>query len=107
MSRVAAATIALVAACVVLAPSARAGGEEEPEYSAELPAEVLAFIERVEGCLHWTGEEPYDEARQREIEAAVEELRCSALKADHAKLRRRYANSKALEALDELPMDQF
>jgi hypothetical protein len=95
------------AAWVALAAPARAGGEEEPEYSAELPAEVLAFVERAEGCLHWGGEEPYDADRKTEIEAAWKGLRCDTIKPDYAAMRERYANSKALEALDELPIDQF
>jgi hypothetical protein len=102
----AAAALTMLAALALVAP-AQAGGEEEEEYAAMLPPEVLAFIDRTEACLHWGGEEPYDEARKAEIEAAWKDLRCDDLKADHAEMRRRYANSKALEAIDALPMDQF
>lgn len=96
-----------VALASLAAAPAQAGGEEETEYSAMLPAEVVDFIDRTEACLHWAGEEPFDEARRKEIEEAVAELRCAEVKADHAALRKRYANSKALEALDELPIDEF
>lgn len=105
-SRFAFAFVALAIASLAAAAPARAGGEE-PEYSAELPAEVVAFIERTEACLHWAGEEPFDADRKAEIEAAWREERCDELKADYAEMRRRYANSKALDALDDLPKDLF
>lgn len=55
------------------------------------PAPVRAFIQRRDECEHWGGEEPYDKARRREIEAAVRDLRCTALDRDEAALKRRYA----------------
>lgn len=36
-----------------------------------MPADVQAFIERENSCQHFAGEEPYDDARRRELEAAI------------------------------------
>ncbi len=40
--------------------------------SAALPPDVEAQRENAETCEHFAGEEPYDEARRREIEAAID-----------------------------------
>jgi hypothetical protein len=37
----------------------------------DMPADVQAFIERENSCQHFAGEEPYDDARRRELEAAI------------------------------------
>ncbi|MDV3515093.1 hypothetical protein [Stenotrophomonas sp. C1657] len=36
-----------------------------------MPADVQAFIARENSCQHFAGEEPYDDARRRELEAAI------------------------------------
>ena len=36
-----------------------------------MPAEVDELVARWEECLHWAGEEPYDEARRKEIADGV------------------------------------
>lgn len=36
-----------------------------------MPADVQTFIERENSCQHFAGEEPYDDARRRELEAAI------------------------------------
>ncbi|NEU14675.1 hypothetical protein G3T14_21580 [Methylobacterium sp. BTF04] len=68
---------------------------------ARLPADAAACLRRMIDCAHWTGEVAYDAPRGREIAAAVERLRCDAVAADEASLRRRYrrdpAVSKAFE----------
>ena len=76
-------------AALLLAPPLAA----EP---AKLPAEVAAFVARLKGCQHWAGEEPYDAARGREIAAAVRTLRCDAIEADEARLRRRHRDDPAV-----------
>lgn len=65
------------------------------------PEEIAAYMDRAEGCWHFAGEEPYDAARRAEINRALIELKCTALKADGQALRRKYARSApALAALD-------
>lgn len=67
-----------------------------------LPADVQSVVTRLEGCRHWSGEEPYDAARHREIAVAVKKLSCATLDADEARLRRRHGpNPAVLKALDE------
>lgn len=50
------------------APVAVASPQVAP---APLPTDVSALIERWTNCWHFRGEEPYDAARQREIEAGM------------------------------------
>ena len=67
---------------------------------AELPRDVRQFVERRMECDHWTGEEPYDKARRREIEAAIRDLRCAAIDRDDQRLTHRYSDRpQVLEAL--------
>ena len=63
------------------------------------PTEVFDYAGRWAGCAHWGGEEPYDAGRRAEIARAVTELRCAALEADGAALRRTYAGNPRLLAL--------
>lgn len=63
------------------------------------PTKVFDYAGRWAGCAHWGGEEGYDAERLAQINAAVTELRCSALEADGAALRREYADSPSLLAL--------
>lgn len=58
----------------------------------QIPADVFGWAQRSQSCAHWTGEEPYDEDRRRQIETAVAESRCDALGADLSALRRKYAD---------------
>ncbi len=64
------------------------------EVVAQEPADVLAFAGRAQMCLHWSGEEPYDADRQRQIEAMVSELQCSTLSADATALKAKYADNR-------------
>jgi hypothetical protein len=65
------------------------------------PKEVRLFIERVFLCHHWAGEEPYSQARAKQINEAVQKLRCDQLPSDEARLRKKYkSNPKVLAALD-------
>lgn len=57
----------------------------------DCPADVQALIDRALGCQHWTGEEPYDEARGHEIETALTELKCDVLSLDYDELLKKYA----------------
>ena len=48
---------------------------------------VTRFVERADMCAHWSGEEPYDDARRAEIDRALREMRCTTLLRDGAALR--------------------
>ena len=66
------------------------------------PKDVAALIERLVGCNHWSGEEPYDAERKREISAAMAELKCDRLAADESAALKRYAkNPSVLKALKD------
>ncbi|MFD1950440.1 hypothetical protein ACFSGX_06630 [Sphingomonas arantia] len=54
------------------------------------PPAVRALIDRRTACNHWSGEEPYDPARARQIEHAIRTLRCDTLDADERRLKIRY-----------------
>lgn len=57
-----------------------------------MPAPVAALIDRMVQCQHWAGEEPYDEARRREIAQAVRQLRCDSLEQDERRLLKVHAS---------------
>ena len=63
-----------------------------------IPADVRAWIDRVQGCDHWLGEEPYDAERARQIARNVRELRCTMLDRDERRLRRIHARSPSVIA---------
>ncbi|MDP2765605.1 MAG: hypothetical protein Q8O54_12305, partial [Brevundimonas sp.] len=67
--------------------------------AATTPVEVFDYAGRWIGCAHWGGEEPYDAERRAQIARAVTELRCAALEADGAALRREHAANPRLLAL--------
>ena len=62
----------------------------------DLPRDVRAFIARRQECDHWTGEEPYDKARAREIDSAIRDLRCARIDRDERRLMDRYPKSPAV-----------
>ena len=66
---------------------------------ARAPAPVQAFIVRRATCNHWSGEEPYDDERARQIARALGSLKCNRIEADELALRRRYAAHADLIAL--------
>lgn len=70
--------------------------------SESLPADVTAFAERSETCMHWAGEEAFDKARARQIDAALSKNKCDRLEKDGKQLQQRHAqNPKALRAIKE------
>jgi len=77
------------------APAAPPAASDDPPALAALrqgmPPDVSDFIRRAVVCNHWAGEEPYDDERRAQINAAVQGLRCRALDADQASLRAKYA----------------
>jgi len=61
------------------------------------PPDVTQAGDDWETCLHFSGEEPYDEARRRQINAAIEE-HCGRLKREMPKLKARYAANPVIAA---------
>lgn len=71
------------------------------------PKDVAKFQADVETCIHFAGEEPYDAARRREINAAVRK-HCGPAERNGAPLRKKYAKNplvlnrvNAIQALKE------
>jgi cytochrome c556 len=66
------------------------------------PKDVAQLIDRFAGCNHWSGEEPYDAERKKEIAQAMVDLRCERLAADEAAAIKRYAKQpKTIRALKQ------
>lgn len=68
-----------------------AGDDPFADLKRGQPKDVKKLIDRLAGCTHWSGEEPYDAERKREITLAMKELRCDRLEQDEAVARKRYA----------------
>lgn len=65
-----------------------------------LPPDLKHYGEKAELCIHFSGEEPYDAARRKEIEAGVKK-NCTGLKETERSLRTKYKNDpKATAYLD-------
>lgn len=62
----------------------------------DCPSEAQLLIDRAINCQHWTGEDPYDEARGHEIETALTELKCDTLSLDHDRLLKKYRSERAV-----------
>jgi hypothetical protein len=79
-----------------------AGAGTAAQAESKLPDDVQAFIKLQEECEHWAGEEPYDDARAKEIAKAMADLHCDDARKQEQELRRRYPNDQAvLDALNE------
>lgn len=72
---------------------------------ARAPAPVQAFIVRRATCNHWSGEEPYDVERARQIARALAASKCNRIETDELALRRRYAARADLIALIDRTSD--
>ena len=97
--------------CLLLCVAAlRASAGEDPlaDLKQGQPKEVAELIERVVGCNHWSGEEPYDAERKKEISSALAELKCNRLASDESRAAKKYAkNSKALKAVKEARLRSY
>ena len=58
------------------------------------PIPVARAVARKLECWHYTGEEPYDRERRRELLRAWRRLRCDSLDSDMSALKRRYASDQ-------------
>jgi hypothetical protein len=91
---------ALLILLALLACSPSALPDAQP-YKAALPADVARFIERLEGCEHFSGEPPYDAERAAFLQRNIEEL-CPGNDVTLAAMRRKYAGNPAvIERLDD------
>lgn len=66
---------------------------------------VTDLVERAEGCIHFAGEEPYDEDRRADIERALTELRCDALQREATFERARFEGAPAAQARLDTALD--
>lgn len=73
--------------------AAQAAASDDPlvNLKAGQPGDVKKLIDRLAGCTHWSGEEPYDAERKTEISLAMKDLRCGRLERDEAAALKRYA----------------
>jgi len=93
------------------------GSTDQPELSADtplletefpaLPDDASTLADRLASCVHFAGEFNGDRSeRDKEVAAAMADLRCDAIDADVAVIRNKYpGNTQVLEALksaDEL-----
>jgi hypothetical protein len=88
--------------CLLLAIDAGADDDPLADLKKHQPNDVQALIERLAYCSHWSGEEPYDAERGREIFQAMKDLRCDELEKDEAAARKRYAGQpRTIKALEQ------
>lgn len=59
-------------------------------YVKGLPQDAVSLLERVDGCDHFGGEEPYDEQRRKETLEAVTKLKCDSVDKDRDALLKKY-----------------
>jgi hypothetical protein len=91
-----------------LSAHAIAGDDPLADLKAGHPADVQKLIDRLAGCAHWSGEEPYDADRKREISSAMKTLRCDRLEKDEAAARERYAKQpRVINALQQARESSF
>ncbi len=86
-------------ALLALLMSVQGAEDELRARVAEQPRVVRHFVARRAMCNHFAGEEPYDEARRREIERALRRDRCGQIEADEVALRHRFARYPAVIAV--------
>ena len=87
------------------AVQAVAGADPLDHLKKDQPKDVIALIDRLVGCNHWSGEDAYDAERKQEIAAAIADLKCERLQKDVAMARKRYARRpdtlKILQAAED------
>jgi hypothetical protein len=55
-----------------------------------LPKDVTRFVDQRDGCDHFRGEEPYDEARRKFLDKSMDRL-CTGTDKKLARLKKKYA----------------
>jgi hypothetical protein len=92
----------LVVALGLLTPACAEDYEDLDKLVATLPKDAAAVVKRRLECDHWAGEEPYDNARAREIARAIRRNKCSSLATDEAATLKRYPNNpKVVKAVND------
>jgi hypothetical protein len=66
------------------------------ESDNELPDDVASFIEKRDGCDHFRGEEPYDEARRSFLVKNINEL-CTGTDKELSDLKSKYKESAEIQ----------
>jgi cytochrome c556 len=100
-------------ACILLcltALRAAAAADEDPlaDLKKGQSKDVVALIERIVECNHWSGEEPYDAERKKEISSTLADLKCGRLDLDESRTIKKYANNpKALKALKQAKVTSY
>jgi hypothetical protein len=84
-------TIALLGLLALLC--ARTGGAGDT-----LPLEVKKLVDRRAECHHWAGEEAYDKARARQIDTAMNRLKCDDIEKEVGNMRAKYLKYAAVKA---------
>jgi hypothetical protein len=89
--------------CLVL--FSLAGESYVQAWSADdtLPSDVRTLVSRREQCHHWAGEEPYDKARAKEIDRAMNQLKCDRIEQEVEAMRTKYATNPRVQTA--LPKD--
>lgn len=86
--------LVLVAGCAPAAQEKCVTGDPFPYTSpynvGGCPADIQRWIDRVNICGHFAGEEPYDEERRASLNKAAAENRCDAVGCDYEALFSRY-----------------
>ncbi len=59
----------------VFATNTWASDDPLGDLKKDQPRDVKKLIDRLAGCAHWSGEEPYDNERKEEIASAMRNLR--------------------------------
>jgi hypothetical protein len=71
---------------------------------SSLPQDVAAYSERMDACIHFSGEEPYDKKRAAELEREIKKA-CPGLTKQGQSLRLKYKDDAAiLKELDALKL---
>ena len=84
------ATLLLFVCCPMVSNVYAGYDEDVAAMNKGMPKSVQLFNKRQIDCNHWSGEEPYDKARLKEINSAITELKCNALNEDKNKLLKKY-----------------
>ena len=80
-------------------PEAAAPAEDAtPAAPSTLPADVAALKEKYDICEHFAGEEPYDDARRKQIADAIE-ANCRPVKNALPAIKAKYKDNAEVQAL--------
>ncbi|MBO9871916.1 MULTISPECIES: hypothetical protein [Xanthomonas] len=88
------------AAAAAAKPACTIPDAVDPEHHTgfcSMPAPIRAFVARQDTCSHFAGEEPYDAARRRELEKAMDTY-CDGNEQTWAKLRAQYRQDPPRDA---------